>query len=604
MRPSWRQFLPSLQWAHGYNALDFRSDLFAGFTTAVMLVPQGMGYALLAGLPPIVGLYAATVPLVVYALLGTSRVLAVGPGAMDSLLVAAAVSGFAQDGTGAYAADALMLAALAGTIQLLLGFIGLGFVVNFLSRPVITGFTSAAALIISASQLRHLLGVHLPATANVFAVLRAALDSLPTWKTSTVVVGGLALITLLALKRWAPRVPRAMVVVVLSSLAVSLFDLQSLGVATVGAVPQGLPPLSLGRLSFDPEHIQALLPAAATIALLSYIQAISVGRHYAHTGGSDVRAGQELIALGAANVASSFFSGYPVTGGFSRTAINAQAGARTPAAGIVTAGLVTLTLVFFTPAFATLPLSVLASIVLAAVLSLFDYTEAQRLWRIKRSDFAMMLFTFGATLTLGIQYGVFLGVGASVALFLYKSTRPHFAELGRIPGTENYINLSRQPHAERTPGVLVIRVDSQLYFGNATFLKDTLRALAAAAKEPIQAVVIHAGGVNQLDTEAESTLRQIASEYAAAGVRLYFSHVKGPVRDVMHRSGLLSHLDAESRIFLRTHDAVMAARGDLCRPGTHVPTPDERAPADRIGCGDRIADKSDNDAGSPAARHH
>ena len=576
-----RSMLPILQWLPRYQRSDLRSDTVAGVTTAVMLIPQGMGYALLAGLPPIVGLYAALLPLLAYALLGTSRQLAVGPVAMDSLLVAVAVSAIAQTGSQQYVAYAALLGAMVGAMQLLLGLLGMGFVVNLLSRPVLSGFTSAAALLIGFSQLQHLLAIELPRTHHVHRILAQAVQQLPSWSLLTLGIGGGSIALLLLLKRKAPRIPRAMVVVVLTTALVGILGLGAQGVPTVGVVPAGLPKLWLPPL--DLGIIQKLLPAAATISLVAFIEAISVGKHFARLQRYEVNPGQELVALGAANVVGSLSGGYPITGGFSRTAVNAAAGARTPMAGVVAAAVVALTLLFLTPLFNTMPKAVLAAIIMTAVFGLFDGREPLRLWRVKRNDFWLLAFTFAMTLSAGIQYGILLGVGASILAFVVGTTRPHFAVLGRVPGTEAYLNVARHPHVVTEPGIVVLRIDAQFYFGNVSFLKETLRRLEAALEQPLRAVVLDASGVNQLDSSAEDALAEIERDYTERGVGLYLAHVKGPVRDVMSRTGALQRLSDEHRIYLRTHDAVQAALGQGHTP--RMRRDDPRAPADRIGCG-------------------
>ncbi|MGD8860205.1 MAG: solute carrier family 26 protein [Myxococcales bacterium] len=577
------RLFPILEWSRSYRREDLRSDVVAGITTAVMLIPQGMGYAMLAGLPPIVGLYASVVPLLIYAVLGTSRQLGVGPVAMDSLLVAVTVGAIAQVGSDQYLVLAVLLGLMVGVVQLLLGALGLGFVVNFLSRPVISGFTSAAALIIGFSQLRHMLKLDLPRTHLVHKVIGDAVANMSSWHWVTLAIGAANVALLLILKRAAPKVPRAMVAVVISTLLVFGLSLTDRGVSVVGDVPAGLPSFALP--AFEMATVAKLLPAALTIALVAFIEAISVGKHFARQGRYEIRPGQELIALGAANVMGSLFGGYPITGGFSRTAVNAQAGARTPMAGVITAAVIALTLLFLTPLFYFMPKAVLAAIIMTAVFGLFDGREPRRLWRVKRQDFYLLAFTFVMTLSVGIQYGILAGVGASLLMFVVQTTRPHFAVVGRIPGTEAYLNVDRHPHAIQVPGILVVRIDAQFYFGNVTFLKDTLRELEARSPEPLEALVLEASGINQLDSSAEDALEELERDYRERGIKLMFSHVKGPVRDVMLRTGLLDRLAGERRIFLRTHDAVLAAQGQDSGRHAAPSKPDGRAPADRVGCG-------------------
>jgi len=560
-----------------------RADAIAGLTTAVMLVPQSLGYATLAGLPPVVGLYASLTPLLAYALSGTSRTLSVGPVAMDSLLVAVTVSAIAQTGSDQYLVLSALLALMVGGIQLGFGLLGMGFVANFLSRPVLGGFTSAAALIIGGSQLTHLLKVSLPQTHHVHRVLWSALSQMSAWHWMTVAIGLGNTVLLIALKSRAPRWPRALIAVVVSTLLVVGLSLADQGVATVGTIPSGLPKFRVPSIAW--QDMVAMWPGALTLSLLSFVEAFSAGKQLARSDQSRILPGRELVALGLANLLSSVFGGLAVAGGLSRSAVNAQAGARTQVAGLFTAAFVVITLLFLTPLFYFLPKAVLAAIIVTAVAGLFDVAEPLRLFRVKRTDFYLLALTFLATLSLGIQWGLACGVGMSLLLFLVRTTRPHFAILGRIPNTEAYLNLVRHPHAERTPGVLVVRIDAQFYFGNVSFLKDTLERLVAEEPTPVKALVIDASGMNQLDSSAESALCEIDSDFKAQGVRLLMAHVKGPVRDVMYRSGLLARLSSEGRIFLRTHDAVVAAFSDKHPRREQGPVDDQRDPADRIGCG-------------------
>lgn len=577
------RFFPVVGWLRAYPKAFLRSDLSAGFTTAVMIIPQAMGYAMLAGLPPIVGLYAALTPIFAYALLGTSRQLSVGPVATDSLLVATAVGGMANAGSDQYVAIAMTLAVLVGLVQLTLGMLRMGFVVNFLSRPVISGFTSAAALIIGASQLKYLLRVPLPQTHLVHRVLWEALRQIPQVHLLTLLLGASSVVLLVWMKRALPKWPRALLLVTATTLLVSALGWADTGVQIVGAVPSGLPKLRLPRLDFA--LWQALLPSAVTIALVGFMEAISVGKHFARENRYEIEPSQELVALGVANLSGGLFGGYPVAGGFARSAVNAASGARTQLSAIITAAMVGVTLIALTPLLYFMPKAALAAIILTAVAGLVDLDEPRRLWRMKRVDLGLLVFTFGMTLSIGIQWGIVLGVAASILLFVIQTTRPHFAVLGQVPGTETYLNIKRHPHAREVPSVLVVRVDAQFYFGNVSFLKETLRALEAERSGRVRAVVLDASGMNQLDSSAEAALREIDQDYSERGVRLFFARVKGPVRDVMYRSGLLKRLNDEGRIFFRTHDAVQVAQGAAPKPKSTSTQPDPRAPADQVGCG-------------------
>jgi SulP family sulfate permease len=580
-----RSWLPILSWLPRYRRADLPADFGAGLTTAIMLIPQAMAYAMLAGLPPIHGLYAATVPLLAYAVFGSSRQLAVGPVAMDSLLVAVGVGAIATVGTEAYVVYAIMLAAMVGLIQLTMGTIRLGFLVNFLSRPVISGFTSAAALIIGLSQLRHLLGIDLPRSNYIHEVLIEAGRHITETSVVTLAIGLGSVASLLALKRWAPKFPRALAVVVVGTLLVWGLGLDAYGVAIVGEVPRGLPHPALPKI--DLAALGQLAPTALAIAFVSFMEAISVAKSVAskyseadeHGRKPRIRAGgrgpradrirkhrvdanRELIGLGAANFLGSLFRGYPVAGGFSRTAVNASAGARTGLAGIITAVLVILTLLVLTPLFYYLPKAVLASIIMAAVFGLIDLAMIRKLWRLERSELAMLLLTFAATLGLGIVQGIAVGVAASVVWFVARQTRPHTAVLGRLPGTTIFRNLDRYPEAEAPAGVIAIRVDAQFYFGNVDFLERTVDRLLDEAEgrgEEVRAIVIDASAINRLDTSADTALHELDEQLRARGLELHFAGVKGPVRDMMARSGLREQL-GEGRLWDTVDQAVTHAQ--------------------------------------------
>lgn len=558
------RYLPILRWAPTLDRDTVRADLVAGLTVAVMLVPQGMAYAMLAGLPPIVGLYASVVPLFAYALFGTSRQLAVGPVAMDSLLTASTVGAIAASGTDAYLTYAVALALLTGLVQLAMGVLRIGFVTNFLSRPVLAGFTSAAALIIATSQLKHLLGLDLARSSQVHEVWMQAVLRLSEVSTTTLLVAGGATVTLVALRRWNRSFPGALVVVVLGTLAVWGLGLDARGVDIVGAVPAGFAPLALPTL--DRETLGVLGPGAVTIALVGFMEAISVAKVYAEKNRYEVDANQELIGLGVANLAGSLFSAYPVTGGFSRTAVNAQAGAKTGLAAMFTAAFVGLAVLFLTPLFHYLPKAVLAAIIVTAVVGLLEVAEAKRLWRVKRADFWLMAVTFAATLGIGIQQGILVGVGASLLWFVVRTTRPHLAVLGRLPNGA-YRNVKNYPEARPHEGVLIVRMDAQFYFGNVSFLKDSLRALEAEHRPEV--VILDASAMNQIDASADSALHDLARDYAERGVALRLARVKRPVRDVLERSGFVAAYG--DQLFLTIDDAV-AGRASADR-GVRAPAP-------------------------------
>jgi SulP family sulfate permease len=515
----------------------WRADLIAGLTTAVMLIPQGMAYAMLAGLPPVHGLYASTLPLALYALLGRSPSLSVGPVAMDSMLVAAGVGAIAAAGTADYIQLAALLAAMMGGLQVGLGLLRAGGAVNFLSAPVLSGFTSAAALIIATSQLGPLLGVRLWASGGGFlGMLQALPQALTQIHWATAALGGVSLAALAALKRWRPRWPAALVVVGVSSVAAWALGLDGLGVKVVGALPSGLPSLALPSL--DPGALRALLPTAATLALVGFAEAYSVSKTLHPKGAPALDPNRELIALGAANLGASVVRGYPITGGLSRSAVNARAGAQTRWAGVVTFGAVVAALLFLTPAFAFVPMVALAAIILTAVASLIDWPMMQRLHVVKRSDLALLLLTAALTLTVGMAEGLLGGVAASVLWLAMRQSKPHIAVLGRLPGTQTYRNVLRHPEAERFEGLLIIRPDAPLYFGNCQHLRQAIAQLSAAMPQPPKAIIIDAAAISDLDASGEQMLRGLIDDLRRAGARLYLASVRGPVLDVMRRAKL------------------------------------------------------------------
>ena len=574
---------PIVDWLRGYQREDLGPDIIAGLTTAVMLVPQAMGYALLAGLPPIHGLYASVAPILLYAALGTSRHLAVGPVAMDSILVAGAVGAIATVGVEQYVLLAAALGVMVGIIQAALGFMRAGFLVNFLSRPVVAGFTAAAALIIAASQFGNLLGIELPRTHHVHLVVWSAIQHFSEWSWPTLGIGVVSVVALVVAKKRFPKFPAALAVVVAATLVVWLLGLAGNGVAIVGEVPAGLPGFTIPTV--DVAILVELIPAAGTIALVSFMEAISVGRTFATQFRYDIHPNRELIALGFANLGGGVTGGYPVAGGFSRTAVNARAGARTQLAALVTCAVVVLTLLFLTGAFYYLPKAALSAIIVAAVASLIDIKGAREVYRVKPTDGYLLVLTFFATLSLGIQWGILVGVGASVLLFLVRTTRPHFAVLGRIPESQTYLSVGRHPHAETLPGIILVRIDAQFYFGNVSFLKETVRRLVEESEVPVRYFVLEAAGVNGLDSAAAATLQELDQELEEQGIKLVLTRIKGPVRDVLHRAGLLEKLAHEGRVYLSTHRAIEVIRSGMRLPDFTPEGDDPRNPADQVGCG-------------------
>ncbi|PPK88343.1 SulP family sulfate permease [Neolewinella xylanilytica] len=557
-KPVWP---PARSWIAHYDRSWFTDDLTAGLTVGVMLIPQGMAYALLAGLPPVYGLYAATLPLLVYALLGTSRQLAVGPVAMDSLLTATGVGALAAVGTEQYLYLAVLLALLVGGIQLLAGVLRLGFLVDLLSRPIISGFTSAAALIIGLSQLPHLMGVDLGRSPYVQEILYSAIVHVPEINPVTLVLGLGGIFVLVGLKRWLPAVPGPLVVVGLAIAAVYFGGLFATGVSIVGEVPAGLPALGLPAMALT--DVRALLPTALTIALIGFMEGIAVAkavnaRHPEYV----VVPNQELVAIGASNIGSALVGGFPVAGGLSRTAVNDAAGATTGLAAVISAGVIIMTLLFLTPLFYYLPQAVLASIIMVAVFKLIDWREAVRLWRVDRSDFWMLAVTFLATLSLGIQTGIAAGVALSIGVHVYRSMRPHLAVLGRIEGTHTYRNVNRFPEALEEPGTLILRFDAPLYFGNMSYFEAQLESLLAERQRALHTIVLNAEAIAGIDSSAMYGLRRFVTDQRGRGVTVRLAGVIGPVRDAMKQAGLYEDVGREN-FFLDVDQAVH----NHCRTG-------------------------------------
>ncbi|MEO0731666.1 MAG: sulfate permease [Bacteroidota bacterium] len=550
-----RNYFPALDWLRDYRREWLPGDLSAGLTVGVMLIPQGMAYAMLAGLPPIHGLYAATLPLILYAFLGTSRQLAVGPVAMDSLLTAVGVGAIATAGTEQFVALAAALAFLVGSIQLLGGVLRLGFLINLVSRPVISGFSSAAALIIAASQLPHLLGTTPEHSGSFAGRLIATLTTIPELHAYTLALGTGGILLMVVLRRWNRKIPAPLILVFLAVGVVYGWELAAHGVRIVGDIPAGLPAAGLALPGLD--QLAALLPTAAAIALVSLMESLGVGLAVERQRGERyIVPNQELIAVGAANLGNALVGGFPGAGGFSRTAVNDQAGAKTQLAAIISAAVVLLTLLFLTPLFYYLPTAVLASIIMVAVLSLVDVATARELWHRDRSDFWMLAVTFVATLVLGIQWGIGVGVGLSLAVHVYRGMQPHVAVLGRLPGTEDYRNVARYPEAEQVAGTLVVRFDGRLYFANVTYFRQQL-AQRIAARDELHTLVVNAEGIASLDSSAVAELTDLIEEQNGWGRRIIFAGLIGPVRDIFRRNGLFA-LVGEQNFFLQVSEAMRA----------------------------------------------
>lgn len=559
-----RQYLPVLEWGRTYDRRAFSNDMIAALIVTIMLIPQSLAYALLAGLPPEAGIYASIAPIILYAIFGTSRALAVGPVAVISLLTASSIGQVAEQGTAGYAVAALTLAFLSGGFLVLMGVFRLGFLANFLSHPVIAGFITASGLLIATSQLKHILGVsaHGHTLPEMIGSIFAHLGEI-NW--ITVVIGSLATAFLFwvrkGLKPFLKRLGTPALLadiltkagpvaaVVATTSAVWAYGLEDKGVKIVGSVPQSLPPLTLP--GFAPDLLGALLVPAILISIIGFVESVSVAQTLAAKKRQRIDPDQELIGLGAANIGAAFTGGYPVTGGFARSVVNFDAGAETPAAGAFTAIGLAIAAVALTPLVYYLPNATLAATIIVAVLSLVDLSILKKTWSYSRSDFIAVTTTILLTLTLGVEVGVAAGVVISVLLHLYKTSRPHVAEVGLVPGTQHFRNITRHDVAT-DPSLLTLRVDESLYFVNARFLEDQIQKRVTEGCD-IRNVVLMFSAVNEVDYSALESLETINHRLMDMKVGLHLSEVKGPVMDRLKRSHLIDDLNGE--VFLSQFDA-------------------------------------------------
>jgi SulP family sulfate permease len=565
------RYLPILTWGRTYDRTALSNDLIAAVIVTIMLIPQSLAYALLAGLPPEAGIYASILPIMLYSVFGTSRALAVGPVAVVSLMTAAAIGEVAQQGTAGYAAAALTLAGLSGAMLLTLGVLRLGFLANFLSHPVIAGFITASGILIATSQVSSILGID--ASGHTLPhLLESLFHNLSQVSWITLAIGAAATAFLFWVRkglkplllnaglgqRLADILTKAgpVAAVVVTTLLAGVFRLDTAGVQIVGAVPQALPPFTLPDTSM--ELIRALFLPALLISIIGFVESISVAQTLAAKKRQRIDPDQELIGLGAANIGAAFTGGYPVTGGFARSVVNFDAGAETPAAGAFTAVGLAVAAVALTPLIHFLPKATLAATIIVAVLSLVDLGILKRAWTYSRADFAAVLATILLTLGFGVETGVTAGVVLSIALHLYKTSRPHVAEVGRVAGTEHFRNIRRH-QVETHLSVITLRVDESLYFANARFLEDYLYD-RVAGDDALSDVILQCTAINEVDMSALESLEAINTRLKDLGIRLHLSEVKGPVMDRLRRSHFLDELGG--KVFLTQYAAWTELTGD------------------------------------------
>ena len=563
----WLPSVPILVWGRAYDKESLTHDLVAALIVTVMLIPQSLAYALLAGLPPEVGLYASVAPLVLYAVLGSSRVLAVGPVAVVSLMTAAAVGEHAAAGTHAYWQVAITLAFLSGGMLLLMGLLRLGFLANFLSHPVISGFISASGLLIAASQMKTILGVQVEGH-NFVELLMGLLAQFGQVHALTALLGALTVAFLFWVRTglkpllvraglsdklagmWAKAGPVA--AIALSTLLACLLDWQGQGMKLVGTVPSGLPPLTLPL--WDLALWKTLLMPAVLISVVGFVESVSVGQTLAAKRRQRIEPDQELVALGASNLSAAFTGGFPVTGGFARSVVNFDAGAVTPAAGVYTAVGITLASLFLTPTLYYLPQATLAATIIVAVLSLVDLPIFRSTWVFSKLDFSALSATFLATLVVGVESGLVIGVVLSLGLFLFRASRPHIATVGLMPGTEHFRNVSRHP-VRVSARLVCLRVDASMFFANARAIEDRINA-EVASRPALEHVLLQCSAVNDIDASALESLHAIDGRLHDSGIALHFSEIKGPIMDKLQKTDFLKTL--HGRVFLTSYQAIRA----------------------------------------------
>ncbi|CAI8373050.1 MAG: putative sulfate transporter [Polaribacter sejongensis] len=549
-----KKFIPILEWLPNYNTALFKGDLVAGITVGIVLIPQGIAYALIAGLPPIYGLYCALFPQVLYAIFGTSRQVAIGPVATDSLIVATGVSTMALAGSESYISIAILLTLMVGVIQLIMGVFRLGFIVNFLSKPVITGFTSAVAIIIGFNQFENLFGVDFIQTDKIHYLIEDIWHNLVDYNYHTMLIGLISIVVISGFRKLNKKIPNALIVVVLGIITMKYFGKSFDNVSIVRDIPAGMP--IFGFPEFDLDQMRELLPIAFTLVMVGYLETISIGKSLeAKQDEYTIRPNQELIALGLGNMVGSLFKAYPTASSFSRSAINKESGAKTGMAALISVVMVVFTLLFLTPLFYHLPKTVLAAIIIVAVTGLINIKEAVFLWKANHLDFWLMIATFIGTLLLGIEFGIIVGVGFSLIVLIFRTSRPYVAELGKVPNSNFYKNKSRFEEVVIENDILVFRFDAQIFYANSSFFRDRLDEMVHEKGKRLKLIVLDAESINRVDSTGIEMLKERIKFYKKKGIIFLFAGVKGPVRDDFFRSGILSII-AVDHFFMRVNDAV------------------------------------------------
>ncbi|XP_015962439.1 probable sulfate transporter 4.2 [Arachis duranensis] len=561
-------FLPCMRWIRTYKWREyFQTDLMAGITVGVMLVPQSMSYAKLAGLQPIYGLYSGFVPLLVYGLFGSSRQLAVGPVALVSLLCSNVLSSITDPSSELYTELAILLALMVGIMECIMGILRLGWLIRFISHSVISGFTTSSAIIIGLSQAKYFLGYDVVNSSKIIPLVESIIAGAHKFKWQPFVMGSIMLAILLTMKHLGKsrkqlrflRAAGPLTAVVLGTIFAKIFHPSS--ISLVGDIPQGLPTFSVPK-AFG--YAESLIPTAALITGVAILESVGIAKALAAKNGYELDSNQELVGLGVSNVLGSFFSAYPTTGSFSRSAVNNESGAKSGVSGIVSGIIVTCALLFFTPLFEYIPQCGLAAIVVSAVIGLVDYDEAIFLWRVDKKDFLLWTITSITTLFFGIEVGVLVGVGVSLAFVIHESANPHIAVLGRLPGTTVYRNVKQYPEAYTYNGIVIVRIDAPIYFANTSYIKDRLREYEidfvnstsrCPEVERIYFVILEMAPVTYIDSSAVQALKDLYQEYKLRGIQIAISNPSPEVLLTLSRSGVVDLIGKEW-YFVRVHDAV------------------------------------------------
>lgn len=559
------KYLPASAWIKEYSRSKLQVDTMASFIATILLIPQSMGYALLAGLPAVVGLYAGIIPSILYSLFGTSRTLAVGPVAVTSMMTATILAPFTVSSSDHYAAIAIMLAFLSGVFLILMSLLKMGFLSNLLSHPVISGFISASAILIAVGQFKHLIGVQAQGN-NLIELGQSMVRHIEDINMPTVILSIISVLSLVLLKRHLTTTLSKLglsentanmlgksgpvIVVVATTSCVAAFSLDSLGIKIVGSINNHLPTIPVEYFTLD--TLIDLLPGAFLISIVGFVGSVSVAQSFAAKRKQSINPNQELVGLGLANLGAAFSGSFPVTGGFSRSVVNVSAGATTPMTGILTGLLMLFTLLFLTPLFYYLPTAVLASCIVTSILQLIDFKDFTRLYRFSKQEALGLLATFFVVLFISMETGIIVGVSLSLLFFLWHTSHPHIAVVGRLPGTEHFRNVKRFD-VETTPNIMTVRIDENLFFANARVLEDYVLTLVSQHKNT-RHLILMCNAVNMIDASALASLEAIDDRLKSAGITLHLSEIKGPVMDKLKGSSLIENLSG--KIFFTQHQAI------------------------------------------------